>query len=288
MANETQPRTLPPALRVTALLALLALVLLVSVRWMNNANLYPGVMINNVDAPALCATIDIVREVAFTTDDDVRLYGWVLGPDEAPRKIIQFMGNGECVGVGADTYARTAEALSAQYLLFDYRGFGQSRGSPSEPGLYADARGAYAFAVGELGWQPGQIILWGRSLGGGPATKLALELVAASRSPAALILEAPFTSVAEIANVHMGYVGRPEWLTYAAYNNLARAPGLELPVFHFHGTEDRIIPFEQGVRLHQALPGPKEFFALEGAGHNNLGGRGELLDRIDAFLKEHA
>ncbi|MCZ7607659.1 MAG: alpha/beta hydrolase [Planctomycetota bacterium] len=289
MADEPVKQPVPPALRISLTGVLLVTLLLLGVRYMNAANLYPGVVNGAEAGPALARERNDVREVEFTTADGVKLYGWVQGDDAAPRKIIQFMGNGEQVGPAAELYAASCKALNAQFLLFDYRGFGASEGKPSEPGLYADARAAHAFAVDQLKWRPESIILWGRSLGGGPAIKLAAEL--AENPPAALILEAPFTSVRDMASLRLAHLGKPEWLVYDLYDNLSRAPGLKLPVFHFHGDADEIIPYAQGEQLFAALPGPKQHLALPGAGHNDIWSdetRAALIRaRINEFLGAH-
>ncbi|MCB9935776.1 MAG: alpha/beta hydrolase [Planctomycetes bacterium] len=290
MADEPEKQRVPLPLRISFTGVLLVTMLLLGVRMLNAVNLYPGAATSAETGPQKARERNDVREVAFTTADGVKLYGWVQGDDAAPRKIIQFMGNGEQVGPAGALYAASCKALNAQFLLFDYRGFGASEGRPSEPGLYADARAAQAFAVKELGWRPESIILWGRSLGGGPAIKLATELLADS-PPAALILEAPFTSVRDMANLRLSHLGKPEWLVYDLYDNLSRAPELKLPVFHFQGTADEIIPYSQGELIFAALPGPKEHLALTGVGHNDIwsdDARAAMIRaRINEFLGAH-
>ncbi|MCB9893023.1 MAG: alpha/beta hydrolase [Planctomycetes bacterium] len=291
-SDDTPVReTIPWQLRATFTPVLLVFMLLIGVRMLNAVSLYPGVVSDASVAPRVAKERDDVREVSFEAEDGVKLYGWVLGPDTAPRKIIQFMGNGEFVGHSAGLYADTCKALDAQFLLFDYRGFANSEGRPSEPGLYADARGAWRFAMDELHWKPAQTIIWGRSLGGAPAIKLTAELVADKTPPEALIIEAAFTSVRDMAGVAMPKLGKPEWLIYDLYDNLGRAPELKLPVFHFHGTSDEIIPYSQGEELYEALPGPKEHMALDGVGHNNIwdddARASTIRQRMDAFLKAH-
>lgn len=289
--DAPKPDPIPWQLRATFTPVLLVFMLLIGVRMLNAVSLYPGVVSDTEIGPRLANERSDVRAVSFEAEDGVKLYGWVQGDDAAPRKIIQFMGNAEIVGRAADLYAGTCKALNAQFLLFDYRGYANSSGRPSEPGLYADARGAYRYATEQLHWEPTQIIIWGRSLGGGPATKLALELIEQETPPRALILEAPFTSIRDMAVIAMPSLGKPEWLIYDLYDNLSRAPGLSVPVIHFQGTEDEIIPFEQGERLFDALPGPKEHLTLEGVGHNNIwddDARASMIrERLDTFLKAH-
>ncbi len=288
---EAEPERRPLPLRIAMLACLVTLLGLFAVRVLNRASVFPPVPKDRALAPRLAAERDDVREIEIVTPDDVRLYGWVQGRDDAPRKIIQFMGNAEHVGPFTDTYAASARALDAQFLLFDYRGYANSEGSPSEPGLYMDAEAAWAYATSELGWQPGRIILWGRSLGCGPATWLAQQKIEAKTPPAALVLEAAFSSIADMARHLMGWLVKPEWLICNCFDNAGRAPELSLPVFHYHGTQDDVIPYEQGVTLHESLPGPKRFLELKRARHNDIwsdDARAAIIRTgIDDFLREH-
>ena len=289
----------PLALRLTFLPMLLVIILMIGVRMLNAVSIYPPLPMDHTRAPGLAAEREDVTEIHFEADDGVKLYGWVLGSKTASRHIVAFTGNGDCVGSVAGLYTKHAAALDAQILLFDYRGYANSEGRPSEAGLYADARGAYRYAITELGWIPSEIILWGRSLGAAPAIKLAVDLLADDRpasladgrTPRALIFEAPFTSIQDMARFAMPILGKPEWLVFEFYDNLARAPKLALPVFHYQGTSDEVIPFGQGERLFAALPGPKEHMTLTGVGHNNIwdddARAQEIRQRVDAFLGAH-
>lgn len=292
-AIEPKPAA-PASLRVAVFATLLAIGLLLALRWLNHVSVFPPTSKDASLAPSLASSKPDVREVRFAAEDGLELYGWVQGSNDAPVKILQAMGNAEYVGPRYAEYARTCAELDAQFLLFDYRGFANSPGRPDEAGLYADTRGAYRFAVEELKWRPSQIVVWGRSLGGGPATRLVTDLLADPRRdslksgapPRALFIEATFTSIPEMATLAMPHLIVPHWLCYSMFDNLARAPGLKLPVLHWHGDADEIIPFEQGRRLHAALPGPATFLALPGVGHNNLWDDAERAQRIRAAMRE--
>jgi uncharacterized protein len=289
LSEVTEQR--PGLLRVATTATVVVMFALIGIRWLNQVNLFPPIPKDASIAPRVAAERDDVTEIEFTARDGVTLYGWVQGPETATRYIIQFMGNAEYVGPGASLYGETAQALNAKFLLFDYRGFANSEGRPSEQGLYADARAAWDFAVHELGWHPALIVLWGRSLGGGVATKLAAELLEAGQPPGAVILESAFTSIPDMARALMPFLGKPGWLTYSRFDNLGRAPGLELPVMLIHGNGDEIVPFEMSKRLHEALPGPKHLLELE-SGHNNVWSvrsQANLIrEEIDQFLQRHA
>lgn len=279
----------PLALQVTSLACVVVMIVLLGVRWLNASNVFPPVRMDRAQAPKLAQELPDVREVSLPTTEGATLYAWVLGRDDAPRKFIRFMGNAEHIGGSAQFYSR--ESADAQMLLFDYRGRGNSNGKPSERAMYEDAQAVWHFAVNELRWQPQSIILWGRSLGCVPATWLAHRQVEAGDAPGALVLESAFTSAQDMAREIMPWLGKPEWLVYSLLDNASRAPGLKLPVFQLHGREDRIVPMMLGWRLHEAMPGPKEWLELPGARHNDIWSSNEqantIRSRLDEFLTEH-
>jgi uncharacterized protein len=285
------PEERPQLLRVLSTATVVVICALIGFRLLNQWNVFPPVPKDSSIAPAQAQARDDAREVTFRTADGVELYGWVQGSPRASRRIIQFMGNGEYVGPNAAMYGESCRVMDVQFLLFDWRGFANSGGRPSERGFYTDARAAWDFAVHELGWPPSEIILWGRSLGGGVATRLALELIEADVPPAAVILEAAFTSIQDMAFEVLPVLVRPDWLAYSRFDNLSRAPKLELPVMLIHGTEDEIVPFEMSERLYAALPGPKQLLALQGR-HNDLWSSPaqttEIRTAIDRFLQRNA
>lgn len=297
--EEPRHDPVPVALRIGVAAAVAVMILLGAIRWLNTSSVFPNWIAQGGDAIEIAASRDDVREVRVPTPDGLELYGWVQGRERALRRVIRFGGNAECIGPGADRCADHAEALGAQFLIVDYRGYGQSPGRPSETGLYQDARGAYRFAVDELGWRPEEIVLWGRSLGAAVAIKLAHELHGDGRGefpaggapPRALILEAPFSSIPDMAQSAMGHLLIPHWLVYNLFDNTARAGDIDVPVFQFHGDADDVVPFTQGESLHEVFAGPKRFHAVEGAAHNDVWidqARGDELHRqIDAFLEAH-
>ncbi len=268
----------PLALRWSVAATFLVLAVLVALRWLNQVSVFPPTSKDASLAPRLAPTYPDVREIHFNAQDGQPLYGWLQGRDDAPIKILQAMGNAEYVGPSAALYQETAAFLGAQFLLFDYRGYANSAGKPSEAGLAADMRGAYAYAVDTLKWRPSQVVVWGRSLGGGPATRLVADLLTDTPRPGlehggkprALLLEAAFTSIPDMAIIAMPQLGVPQWLCYSLFDNLGRAPDLHLPVLHWQGDADDIIPFAQGQELFAALPGPKQFLRLQGTQHNNI------------------
>ncbi|MFQ5457234.1 MAG: alpha/beta hydrolase, partial [Myxococcota bacterium] len=113
------------------------------------------------------------------------------------------------------------------------------------------------------GIDAGRIIYAGHSLGAGVATELALR-----RPPAALILESPFVSVAEMAKSVIPFLPLGMLLS-TRYETLEKIPKITCPLLVLHGEHDEIIPFEQGLRIYEAAPEPKTFFRIKDAGHND-------------------
>jgi len=204
------------------------------------------------------------EEVRFAAADGVRLHGWYV-PGEAGRPLVLFChGNAGNISHRLESL-RHLHALGLAVLLFDYRGYGLSEGSPSEEGTYADARGALAW-LRQRGWEPARTIYAGESLGAAVALQLSLEA-----PPAALVLEAPFPSVAA-----MGWHHYPllyplfGWLLSARYDSAEKIGRLRAPLLIIQGGADDIVPPAMARRLFNAAGEPKTLRLIPGAGHNDL------------------
>jgi pimeloyl-ACP methyl ester carboxylesterase len=145
-------------------------------------------------------------------------------------------------------------------LLAEYRGYNGNAGTPSEQGLYHDARAALAFLQRE-GVAGEDLILAGLSVGSGPAVQLATET-----TPRALILISPFASLP--ATIRAAYPWLPTGLLLRdRYDNFAKLPRVDAPILIVHGEADRLIPLAHAERLAAANPAV-EFVAVPGQGHN--------------------
>jgi hypothetical protein len=153
--------------------------------------------------------------------------------------------------------------LGFNTLIFDYRGYGQSEGSPSEDGIYRDAEAALTYLREDRGIPLKTIVYFGRSLGGSVAAWLA-----ARTSPGALIVESSFTSAPDMA-AQLYPLLPARMLTRLRYNTLEYLTRVTCPVLIIHSAEDEIIPFQHGQRLFAAAPEPKRF--LEIHGDHNMG-----------------
>ncbi len=181
--------------------------------------------------------------------------------------MLWFHGNGGNISHRVDELALVHARLGANVFIFDDRGYGKSEGSPSERGLYRDARAALAYLqtrpepASKPG--PGQIVYFGRSLGAAVAIELAAE-----QPPAGLVLVAPFASLGEMARIAYPFLPL-KWLLGNRYNSEARISQLHQPVLIMHGDQDEIVPLSQGEKLLEAANPPKKFQVLPGAGHND-------------------
>jgi fermentation-respiration switch protein FrsA (DUF1100 family) len=217
-----------------------------------------------------------VREIALSTGDGLSLLSWYLPAPRGRPVIVYFHGNGGHIGYRAERLARFSHE-GYGVLLAEYRGYGGNPGAPSEAGFYTDGRAALAFLDRE-GVTPNRLVLYGESLGSGVAVSLAVE-----HKIAALVLEAPFTSVAEVAQCHFRYVPASR-MVIDRFDSLSRIGGVKAPLLVLHGERDRVVPIRFGRALLDAAPEPKEgWFAPEG-GHENLARYGSL-DAIIAFIE---
>ena len=202
------------------------------------------------------------EDVFFATSDGVRLHGWYV-PGGSGTTLLWFHGNGGNIGHRVDELALVQARLGANVFIFDYRGYGNSEGSPSERGIYRDARAALAYLQTRPELDPEQIVYFGRSLGAAVAIDLAGD-----QPPAGLVLVAPFASLGDMARIAYPFLPL-KWLLGNRYNSVARISQLHQPVLILHGDQDEIVPLSQGEKLHQAANSPKRFQVLPGAGHND-------------------
>jgi fermentation-respiration switch protein FrsA (DUF1100 family) len=218
-------------------------------------------------APELEASgIGTMDVVTLKTSDGLSLLSWYRRA--APRRptLVYFHGNAgniESRGFKVRDYLDAGFGL----LLVGYRGYGGNPGKPSEEGLYLDGRAALAFLAAD-GVIPENLVLYGESLGTGIAVQLASER---DRDPlvGALVLEAPYTSIAEVAGNHYPFLPAG-LLVKDRFDSAAKIALVGAPVFIFHGDRDRTIPIRFGKGLFAAAVEPKVSLWLAGASHNNL------------------
>jgi fermentation-respiration switch protein FrsA (DUF1100 family) len=166
-------------------------------------------------------------------------------------------GNAEDLGDDRDWLEGLCRA-GFNVFAYDYQGYGTSQGSPSEKGAYDDENAAYDYLTSNLKVAPDRIIIFGRSVGSGPAVHLA-----ARRPVAGLILQSPFLSAFRVLT-------RIPLLPFDKFSNAREISNVHCPLLIIHGINDRVIGLWHGKKLFELANQPKHFVAVEGADHNDL------------------
>jgi len=221
------------------------------------------------------------EDVHFTASDGVRLHGWYIPSAGAKATLLWFHGN-----AGNITHRlgniEMLKPLNLNIFIFDYRGYGKSEGEPDEKGIYSDSQAAYDWLVKVKNILPEEIILFGRSLGGICAVEVA------SGNPAAgLILESVFPSAGKMAEKIFPVLPLGGAIK-SRFDAISKVPDLKLPKLFIHGTQDEIVPYKLGRELFSVAADPKEFYDIQGAGHNDtflIGGAG-YFNALGQFIKK--
>jgi fermentation-respiration switch protein FrsA (DUF1100 family) len=220
-----------------------------------------------------------VRDVELASADGTRIHGWWLPREGAAGAVLYLHGNAGNLSHRGGAMAEARAALGESVLIIDYPGYGRSDGSPSEAGCYAAADAAYDWLTKEQKIPPGNVIIYGASLGGGVAVDLASR-----RDHRALVLVKTFTSMPDVAQGLYPWLP-VRWLMRNRYESLAKIKQCKRPVFVAHGTADTLIPFAHGERLHEAANAPKRFLPMHGLDHND-GVSGDFFRVLRDFLAE--
>ena len=225
------------------------------------------------------AGVPELRPVFASTGDGLELEGW-YAPAADPNNltVVYFHGNAGNVSVRGPHMRALLDAGLGVFLT-GYRGFAGNPGSPSEEGFYLDARAALNFVAAD-GVAPNKTVLFGESMGTGVAVQMGIE-----RDVAAVILNAPFTSMPDVAAIRywMLPVRRTMW---DRYDSLSKIADINAPLLVMHGTADQTIPVEMSRTLLAAASEPKVGLVIENADHDIFAGR--CAPEILAFLAEHA
>ena len=199
----------------------------------------------------------------FQAADGTKLHGWYV-PHGQPRAVLLIAsGNAGNVTVWAEQLERLHHNFQVAAMVFDYRGYGRSEGTPHEAGILSDARAARTWLAQRVGVAESQVVLWGRSLGGGVMVDLA-----ARDGARGLILERTFSALPDVAAYHYPWLP-VRWLMRTRLDSLSKIGRYHGPLLQTHGDADEVVPLALGQRLFAAANEPKRFLLERQANHND-------------------
>ena len=213
-----------------------------------------------------------VQRVQFEAEDGIRLVSWVIPAQTDGQGLWLLICHGNAGNLSQfgrpDHYAGLRQ-LGLNLLAFDYRGYGESEGVPSEEGLYKDASAAYRYLREKLAVPPDRILIFGHSLGSAVAVDLA------GRVPhAGLIIEGALTSAIERGAELYPYIP-VRWIGRSRFSSIEKISRVTVPKLFLHAKGDEVIPIAHGRRLFEAASSPKTFVELNG-------GHGDAFDNDSA------
>ena len=218
------------------------------------------------------------ESVYFETADGVKLSGWFIPSDSARGVILFCHGNAGNISHRLESI-HIFHQLELDVFIFDYRGYGQSEGKPTEKGTYQDAEAAWRYLTEERQLAPTEIIVFGRSLGGAIASWLAQ-----SHTPGALIVESTFTSLGDIAATLYPYLPVRLLLRFE-YHTAEYLSRVNCPVLIVHSRDDEIMPFSHGRRLFEVAGEPKRFLEITGTHNEGFITSGKRYEEgLNAFI----
>ena len=283
--------------RVAFQFALIYLAIVMVMAFLQRTLIYQPARADRLPAAKINVPAVTVRDIQVETEDGLTLNGWEWtrrepAADSRPdRPYVVFLH-----GNGGDRRHRVDECellceLGMDVLIIDYRGYGDNPGSPDEEGLQRDARAALQYAVRS---RPiGRVIVYGNSLGGGVAVRLAARLCHEGTAPGGLILRSTFSSLADTAAHH--YPWLPVRLVLVdRYPASRQIRHVTCPILQMHGDQDGIVPLKFGQRLFDAAPAEsssgisKRFVELPETDHNDvlIVARQHVREAINAFLHQ--
>ena len=202
------------------------------------------------------------EELTLRSSDGVNISAWYIPAENSKGTILFCHGNARNMALDLDGYLMF-HGFGYSILTLDYRGYGKSEGRPSEEGVYLDAQSAWDWLVQSKHEMAARIVICGRSLGSAIAANLA-----AKNPPAALILEAAFTSLPEVGQERYPYFP-VKLLSRYRFDTLSQLPRVHCPVLIVHSHDDELISIRHGRRLYEAVEGRKEFVEIGGPHKGN-------------------
>lgn len=265
-------------MRIPVIVVIAVLVFLLTRFVISRKLLYFPVKADPEHLAQITARIPEAEMVRISVGKKTVLHGWLLKKDLARLPtVFYFGGNAEEVSVNLKDFSAR---LNANAVLINYRGYGQSSGSPTEDRLKSDAVAIYDHMAAQLDLDPARCAAWGRSLGSSMAAWLALE-----RGLSKLILTCPFDSIQAVAGAYY-----PTWLVNLVLEDRHRtidfAGQITCPALILVAPDDEVIPYRHTHRLYERLSGPKQLVPVHGAGHNTISSFDTYFKAVNAFLEQ--
>lgn len=237
--------------------------------------IYPAAAI----APRLAdAALPSLQAVETEPEPGLRLTHW-YHPPAGPLEplVVFFHGNGSDLG---NSVLKMRPFIDAGFglLATGYRGYSGNPGKPSEEGLSADARSVLKWAAAQ-GYGRDRLVYYGESLGTAVAVKMASE-----RPPSALVLEAPPSSIADVAAAHYWYLP-VRLLISDPWDSLSRIAKVKAPLMVLHGERDPVVPVRFGRKLFEAAAEPKKAIWHAEALHTNILSYPGVVDEVLDFIR---
>lgn len=222
-------------------------------------------------------TTMIYQDAWFKSADGTRLHGWFVPHSQPKATVLVLHGNAGNITQLTESLTRLNKRHNVSLLAFDYRGYGRSDGTPSEDGLYDDARAARAWLAEKNGIREKDVVLIGHELGGAVAAKLAGEDGARG-----LVLVSTFTSLKAVGQRYLPLMpaGMLMKMKFDTVGSLKSYGG---PLLVAHGDKDEVIPYSQAIEILGAARGPKELVTIKGGKHATAPSE-DYYDTLDRFL----
>ncbi|MBI5102364.1 MAG: alpha/beta hydrolase [Nitrospirae bacterium] len=221
------------------------------------------------------------EEVTLRTKDDIEISAWYIPAVNARGYVLFCHGNAGNISHRLDSI-KIFHDLGLGVLIFDYRGYGKSKGSPDEKGTYLDAEAAWDYLVNVLHVPPKKLIIFGRSLGSAVASETATR-----KEAGLLIMESGFTSVPDLGAKLFPHLP-VRLLSRYRYESIKKVGGIAIPKLFVHSPDDEVIPYEHSERLLKEAAGPKEFLKIRGGHNEGFMSSGRIYtDGLDAFITRY-
>jgi len=232
------------------------------------------------EVPVTPASIGLdFDDIYFKTGDSLLLNGWFVKTPAARSTMLFFHGNAGNISHRMEKILMFAK-LGLNVFIFDYRGYGKSKGKPNEAGIYKDGLAAYDYLLTRKDVDSSKIVCYGDSLGGVAAVDLATK-----RKCACLVIDSSFSSLADMTKTIFPFL--PAFLLSSKMDSTAKVGGITIPKLFVHSVNDEIVPYALGRKLFAVAAEPKEFLEITG-GHNtnHIDSRDVFLSGIKNFLRK--